>query len=82
VNYVNDYKHTGVTPVRRIDSFTTVDLHVGYDLSALSDGLSVALDVQNLADEEPPFVNIAGGYDPQSASPIGRLVAVSLRKSW
>ena len=82
VNYVNDYKQTGVTPVRSIDSYTTVDLHVGYDLSQLSDGLSVALDVQNVADEEPPFVNIAGGYDPQSASPIGRLVALSVRKAW
>ena len=82
VNYINGYDQTGVTPIRKIDSYTTVDLHVGYELSALSEGLSVALDVQNLADNEPPFVNIAGGYDPQSASPIGRLIALSLRKRW
>jgi len=59
-----------------------VDLHVGYELSQLSEGLSVALDVQNIADEDPPFVNISGGYDAQSTSPIGRLFAVSVRKSW
>jgi|HigsolmetaAR204D_1030405.scaffolds.fasta_scaffold00488_2 Outer membrane receptor for ferrienterochelin and colicins len=82
VNYVNSYKHTGITPERTIDSYTTIDLHVGYDLSALSDGLAVALDVSNLFDEDPPFVNLAGGYDSQSASPIGRLVAISFRKSW
>ncbi len=82
VNYTGDYEQTGVTPVRSIDSYTTVDVHVGYDLGVFSDGLSVALDVQNVADEEPPFVNIAGSYDPQSASPLGRLIAVSLRKSW
>jgi iron complex outermembrane receptor protein len=44
--------------------------------------LSMSLDVQNLTDEEPPFVNIAGGYDPQTVSPIGRLIALSLRKTW
>jgi iron complex outermembrane recepter protein len=82
VNYTNGYDQTGVTPIRSIDSHTTVDLHLGYELSALSEGLSMAIDVQNVADEDPPFVNIAGGYDPQSASPLGRLVAVSLRKSW
>ena len=82
VNYTNDYEQTGVTPIRPIDSYTTVDLHIGYDLDALSDGLSASLDVQNVADEEPPFVNLSGGYDPQSANPLGRLIAMSLRKSW
>lgn len=82
VNYTNSYDQTGITPIGKIDSFTTVDLHFGYDAQALSEGLSIALDIQNVADEDPPFVNLAGGYDPQSASPLGRLVAVSLRKSW
>jgi iron complex outermembrane receptor protein len=82
VNYVNAYDQTGVTPIRRIGSFTTVDLHFGYDASAFAPGLSLSLDVQNAADKDPPFVNINGGYDPQSASPLGRLIALSLRKSW
>ncbi|HEU4623875.1 MAG TPA: TonB-dependent receptor [Steroidobacteraceae bacterium] len=82
VNYVSAYDQTGVTPIRRIDSYTPVDLHLGYDLESLSQGLTVALDAQNLFDEEPPFVNISGGFDAQSASPLGRLVALSLRKTW
>lgn len=82
VNYIGDYRQTGVTPVRRIDDFMTLDLHVGYDLDALVTGLSLALDIQNVADKEPPFVNISGGYDPQTASPIGRVFALSVRKSW
>ena len=82
VNYIGDYRQTGVTPERDIDDYMTVDLHIGYDMSAFVDGLSIALDAQNLTDEEPPFVNIAGGYDPQTASPIGRLFALSVRKSW
>ncbi len=82
VNYTNAYDQTGVTPVRRIDEYTTLDLHLGYDLDTLWDGLSVALDAQNVTDEDPPFVNLSGGYDPQSASPIGRLVGISVRKEW
>lgn len=82
VNYTNSYKQTGVTPERSIDSYMTVDLHFGYDLAGVVDGLSVALDAQNVLDEEPPFVNISGGYDPQSVSPLGRLIALSLRMNW
>ena len=59
-----------------------MDLHLGVDLDGLTEGLTVALDVQNIADEDPPFVNLSGGYDPQTASPIGRLIALSLRMSW
>jgi iron complex outermembrane receptor protein len=82
VNYTNAYDQTGVTPIRKIDAYTTVDLHFGYDFDASVNGLSIALDVQNVADTDPPFVNIAGGYDPQSASPIGRLIALSARFVW
>jgi iron complex outermembrane recepter protein len=82
VNYVGDYRQTGVVPVRAIDEFMTFDLHIGYDLDSLVGGLSVALDAQNIADEEPPFVNLSGGYDPQTASPIGRVIALSMRKTW
>jgi iron complex outermembrane receptor protein len=82
VNYVGDYRQTGVVPVRAIDDYMTVDLHIGYDLDALVSGLSIALDAQNITDEEPPFVNLSGGYDPQSASPIGRVFALSVRKTW
>lgn len=81
-NYVSSYDQVGVPRPMSIDSYATVDLHLGYELSQLSEGLTVALDVQNLADEDPPFVNISGGYDAQSTSPLGRLFAVSVRKAW
>jgi iron complex outermembrane receptor protein len=86
-NHVSTYIQNGVTPIRNIDAYRTTDLHFGYDIgkgndSGVLSGLTVALDVQNAADEDPPFVNLNGGYDPQSSSPIGRLVAISLRKRW
>jgi iron complex outermembrane recepter protein len=89
VNYTGSYVqvNTAPTPNRDISSFTTFDLSIGYDigealaLGAFS-GLSVALNAQNLFDNQPPFVNISGGYDPQSANPIGRLVIASMRMTW
>jgi iron complex outermembrane receptor protein len=81
LNFVGGYTQTGVTPVRHIDSYRTLDLHTGLRLDR-DDSLSLTFDVQNLLDEKPPFVNLSGGYDPQSASPILRMVVVGLRKSW
>jgi iron complex outermembrane recepter protein len=87
LNYVGQYTQTGVTPLADIGAFPTVDLHFTYDLgkahdSGVFNGLSVSLDLQNATDRDPPWVNQSGGYDPQSASPIGRLMAISLRKRW
>jgi iron complex outermembrane receptor protein len=86
-NYVSAYNQTTIAPIVRIEAYRTFDLHVGYDLGrshsgGLLKGLSLAFDAQNIADQAPPFVNIAGGYDAQSTSPIGRLLAISLRKNW
>ena len=89
MNHVGGYTqvNTAPTPNRDISSFTTYDLSLGWDIGeALSlgtfSGLSVALNAQNVFDKQPPFVNIAGGYDPQSASPIGRMVMATMRMDW
>jgi iron complex outermembrane receptor protein len=87
VNYVDGYSNNTVTPVQSVSAWTTVDLHVSYDFSnitsvALLHGFTVAVEAENLLNAAPPFVNISGGYDPQSASPIGRLISVSLDKKW
>ena len=42
----------------------------------------VFVDVNNLFDEEPPFVNTSGGFSSAEASPIGRVVTVGFRKRW
>ena len=63
-----------------IDSFTTLDLNARWSLGwRLGDrfNASVTVGAANLLDEDPPFVNIAGSYDPRSADPRGRRVFVS-----
>ena len=76
------------SPALEIDSYTTVDLYLGADLGERSgngflNGLKLSLNVSNLFDESPPFVDLnIVGYDSQVASPVGRLVALTISKDW
>lgn len=86
--YVGPYRNTTVTPAARVHSWATTDLHLGYASAAASGpmkDLAVTVDVENLFDRAPPFVNNAEsavGYDPELANPLGRVVGVTLRKAW
>ena len=80
--YLNPYKDQDVS------AWNTVDAHFAYKVESskkVLDGLLLTLDVENLLDEDPPFVNNQGasiGYDPEMASPRGRVIGVTLRKPW
>jgi iron complex outermembrane receptor protein len=67
-----------------IPSFTTVDLHVSYDFEGTGafSGTQLFVDGSNVLDEEPPFYNVAAGYDTSSANPIGRVLTVGVSKKW
>jgi iron complex outermembrane recepter protein len=93
VNYENSYTNTEVTPNESIGSYTTVDLNLLYDVgvafpSRWSKDLAVTVHVDNLFDTNPPYVNIpispngGGGFDPNVASAIGRLVSVQIAKKF
>ena len=63
-----------------IDGFTTLDVNARWSLGErLGErlGASITLGAANLLNEDPPFVNIAGSYDPRSADPRGRRLFVS-----
>ena len=91
VNYVNGYTNTQVTPNEPISSYTTMDVNLVYDLGksvaqTWARDLTFTVHVNNLFDTDPPYVNIpispngGGGFDPNAASPIGRLVSVAIGK--
>ncbi len=93
VNYLNGYTNNLATPVQSVSAYTTLDLHVSYDFrdtlpSKLLSNIRVGVDASNLFDTAPPFVNITannnspGGFDPNVANPIGRLISVSIDKRW
>jgi iron complex outermembrane recepter protein len=79
------YEDTRVTPVRSIDSWTTLNLGAGYrfgpDRGWISD-TAFQLSIVNAFDEEPPFVNQFVGYDQANGTLLGRSVSAQIVKSW
>jgi iron complex outermembrane receptor protein len=84
VNYSSGYKDTSFTPNRDIDSYVTLDFNSSYQFGGNSSlaGLTLSLNVANVLDEDPPFVNQVSGYDGGKASPYGRLFSIGITKSW
>src|SRR5581483_11405434 len=82
---VND-PASGPLKFQHINASYPVDLHFSYnipeDLSPYTMGMSLAVTVNNLFDQKPPFYNSGLGYDPDNGSPMGRIATVSLRKKF
>jgi len=84
LNYLNSYTNMTSALVRNVSSYTTVDLNLGYafkDTGSLA-GLQLAVNATNLFDRKPPFVDAGLGYDPSAASAIGRMISLSVTKSF
>ncbi len=99
VNYTNAYTiDANLLPggvgasYTHIDSYTTVDLTLGYDTGdtfhiPAARNVQVILSVQNLFDQAPPLVLNAGGvagnmFDPSNASPLQRVVQLQISKKF
>lgn len=84
LNHVGGYDNTLVTPRQRVDSWNSVDIDINYEFrnGGVLKGLMLGLSVTNLFDQDPPFVNIPGGWDPGQASALGRLVAFTVTKKF
>lgn len=91
LNYTNGYTNNLANPRQNVSAYTTLDARLGYNFGdqpafGLLRNFRVGLNVTNLFDTDPPFVNIApsnnggGGFDPNASSPVGRLIGVSLGK--
>ena len=91
VNHTGAYQDPATVPARGVDSWTTVDLNLGYRLDGGRGWLADTqcnLGVNNLFDQSPPFVNqfdsYGGvfGYDAANASLIGRQISLQIVKRW
>jgi iron complex outermembrane receptor protein len=88
VNYLGEY--TNSFDGKTIDPWITADLQLGYVFDKSPGplkGLALSLDIENVTDEAPPFVNNGNegakiGYDPEAANARGRVISLSLRKTW
>ena len=60
-----------------IDSYTTVDLHYNYTFA--NDKTTLALNVTNIADEDPPFADQDLNFEARTHDPFGRQFQIVLR---
>jgi iron complex outermembrane receptor protein len=84
--HLNAYDNNLTAPIQRVSTYDTFDGRVSYTFDELygARDVSVSVDVRNIFDKDPPFVNIAqsanggGGFDPTLVNPAGRVISVVL----
>jgi iron complex outermembrane recepter protein len=89
VNFENRYRDTLSVPNREVSPWTTIDLQLSYetrvDTLQWLGNTQFALNVQNLGNVNPPFLNnnaVGLGYDQENADLYGRMVSFEIRKRW
>ncbi|GGZ87781.1 TonB-dependent receptor domain-containing protein [Novosphingobium arvoryzae] len=94
LTHVGGYTNNIANPAQSVGSFNPVDLSLTWKVgdkdggNLLTSGLTLGLEVRNVFNERPPYVNIApsgngsGGYDATAADPLGRVFAATIRKSF
>lgn len=90
LNYKDRYRTDNSATGRPVGDWTTLDLSAVYrfaDGSDWRDGFEIGLSVSNLFDRMPPRTPTYAsftllGFDPTNASPLGRFVALDIRKSF
>jgi outer membrane receptor protein involved in Fe transport len=91
VNYLDGATDIYSVPSRKLSSFITVDLNIGYAFPqspGVLSGLRVDLAALNALDRSPPELSPASttypgiGYDSTNMSPLGRVLTLRLSKDW
>jgi len=90
VNHTADYRNETVAPAEPVRNWTTVDASIGFTVPPTPSplgGLRVTLSATNLLDRAPPYVRnnnglFTVGFNPDLSSPLGRVVALQVTKSW
>ena len=75
-NYKSGYNDVGVSSA---SSYLIHNLTMSYDFEKLLHGVTAQVRVRNVADKDPPFYNVALGYDNRQATPYGRQFELTLR---
>lgn len=82
-NHYGSYVNNTVTPVADVPAHTEFDLALRYDLASILpviDRLDLTLDVQDLFDNDPPYVQAGPlAFDANAHSAIGRTVSIGFR---
>lgn len=79
------FRDTTSSPTRSVAAYTTLDMNVSYRTAAgqgLLDGSEIGINVVNVTNAQPPFVDQLLGYDHVNFQPYGRVVGIRVRKVW
>jgi iron complex outermembrane receptor protein len=91
LNAVGSYVNAETVGNPSVASWTTVDLNATINPDAYFQavgwkGVSLSLIALNVLNRDPPFVDAASlfrvNYDPSNASPLGRFLALTVKKKW
>ena len=85
VNYTGAYRNPGSTLKPRVAPWTTIDFQAAYRTRAAGgamSGMDVTLNIVNLLNHDPPFIDSQFGYDVYNVRALGRVVSLDIRKSW
>lgn len=85
VNYTGGYKDPGSTLVPYVSPWTTLDARVVYRTRADTGwlgGIEFSVNVTNVLNHAPPFVDDLYGYDLYNVQPLGRVASADIGKRW
>jgi iron complex outermembrane receptor protein len=85
VNYTGGYKNPGSTRVPRVSPWTTLDARIVYrsrPQDGLLSGMELSLNVVNVLNHDPPFVDDLYGYDIYNVQALGRVISADISKRW
>ncbi|HEV2268787.1 MAG TPA: TonB-dependent receptor [Steroidobacteraceae bacterium] len=85
VNHTGAYRNPASTLLPRVSAWTTVDFQAAYGMGPGTGPLSateVTLNVVNVLNHDPPFVDTEFGYDVYNVQALGRVVSLDISKSW
>lgn len=84
-SYTGGYRDPDSSVHGTVGSWTTWDFGLSYrtgERGDWADNTSLVLNVTNVLDEDPPFVDRSWGYDWFNAQPSGRVASFYVSKAW
>lgn len=84
VNYTGEYRNPASAVAPIVSASTTVDVQVGYRMPGMLDSgtTDLLVNVVNLFNRPPPFVDSQFGYDVSNVRALGRVVSVGVTERW
>ena len=85
MDYLDGSRDYENLPVTRVPAWQTFDIQLNYRTTLVEQWIGDAemtLNVVNVFDKDPPFVNRVEGYDPVNAKPFGRVISFEIQKNW